>query len=571
MKRRHSRALAAGPLVLALAAAALPATALADPPSADGGVSGSVPSTLSLTLGAPGSFGSFVPGVAKDYSAAMTANVISTAGGATLSVTDPSATATGHLVNGAFTLPSPLLAGAASPGGSGAALAPVGGSAAPTSLLTYAAPVSNDPVALSFSQHIGATDALRSGSYAKTLTFTLTVQDPLGEQIGVANAADAAQVVAGQNIGFKITVSNGAPFTAQDVKLADDLPAGGNLSWVVDAQSGIAGCAAHGAVGAQSLSCPTVSLAAGASYTLHLLSHTSSSTAATIAHKVAVTTSNLGANTATDAVAVGAANRCQGSAPDTSRTLAFDDEFNGDSVDTTKWTTGTLPFGGVGGSTHYHNAQYGSYILPENVTESDGDANLIANNVPVTVTDPVGTFNYTEGMMHTKGKFSRTGGYFEICAKFPEGKGLWPAFWLAAQNGNWPPEMDIAEWFGSIEGMQIGQPFATGSNAGNMWQSAWFYGNAPTTSFHSYGMWWTTSSPAKILYYVDGQMVHEIDGTTSNLISNTPMYIILNSGTWAPATRGGPPDATTVFPNAFQVDYVRVYTTPPPVQPNSAG
>ncbi len=83
-------------------------------------------------------------------------------------------------------------------------------------------------------------------------------------------------------------------------------------------------------------------------------------------------------------------------------------------------------------------------------------------------------------------------------------------------------------------------------------------------------MWWTTSSPAKIMYYVDGQMVHEIDGTAANLISNTPMYIILNSGTWAPPSRGGPPDATTVFPNAFQVDDVRVYTTPPPVQSNSA-
>jgi hypothetical protein len=37
------------------------------------------------------------------------------------------------------------------------------------------------------------------------------------------------------------------------------------------------------------------------------------------------------------------------------------------------------------------------------------------------------------------------------------------------------------------------------------------------------------------------------------------MYVILNSGTWAPAHRGGPPDETTVFPNAFEVDYVRVY------------
>ena len=53
---------------------------------------GTVPATLSLTLGTPATFGAFTPGVAKDYTASTTANVISTAGDATLSVTDPSAT-----------------------------------------------------------------------------------------------------------------------------------------------------------------------------------------------------------------------------------------------------------------------------------------------------------------------------------------------------------------------------------------------------------------------------------------------------------------------------------------------
>ena len=56
----------------------------------DGTVGGSVPATLSLTLGTPASFGAFTPGVAKAYTATTTANVISTAGDATLSVSDPS-------------------------------------------------------------------------------------------------------------------------------------------------------------------------------------------------------------------------------------------------------------------------------------------------------------------------------------------------------------------------------------------------------------------------------------------------------------------------------------------------
>ena len=87
----------------------------------DGSVSGTVPGTLSLSLGAPASFGAFTAGVARDYDASMAANVISTAGSATLSVADQSATATGHLVNGAFSLPSALQVRAASAGGVGGA------------------------------------------------------------------------------------------------------------------------------------------------------------------------------------------------------------------------------------------------------------------------------------------------------------------------------------------------------------------------------------------------------------------------------------------------------------------
>src|SRR6201999_1961306 len=68
-----------------------------------GGVGGTVPATLSLTLGGAASFGSFVPGVAREYTASTTANVISSAGDATLTHSDP-----GRLTNGAFSLAQPL-------------------------------------------------------------------------------------------------------------------------------------------------------------------------------------------------------------------------------------------------------------------------------------------------------------------------------------------------------------------------------------------------------------------------------------------------------------------------------
>jgi hypothetical protein len=145
---------------------------------ADGGAGGSVPPTLALSLGTPAAFGAFSPGVPKDYTAGTTANVISTAGNGLLSVSDPSSTNTGQLVNGTFALPQKLQASASSLGGTAAAGGAVGGSAAPTALLTYNNPVSNDSVTLSFKQTIGATDALRTGTYSKTLTFTLSTTTP---------------------------------------------------------------------------------------------------------------------------------------------------------------------------------------------------------------------------------------------------------------------------------------------------------------------------------------------------------------------------------------------------------
>ncbi len=143
------------------------------------GVGGTVPATLALTLGSPSaSFGTFTPGVAADYMAAETADVLSTAGNGTLSVADPDTANPGHLVNGTFVMAQALQADATSPAGTGGAFAPVGGANAPTTLLTYTGPVSHDPVTVNFKQPVAANDPLRTGTYAKTLTFTLSTTQP---------------------------------------------------------------------------------------------------------------------------------------------------------------------------------------------------------------------------------------------------------------------------------------------------------------------------------------------------------------------------------------------------------
>jgi uncharacterized protein YjiK len=120
---------------------------------ATAGAGGTVPATLSLSLGPAASFGTFTPGIDREYTATTPATVISTAGDATLSVSEP-----GHLTNGAFSLPEALRV----------EIAPA----------SWSAPVSNAVSAITFRQHIGAADALRSGAYARTLTFTLSTTSP---------------------------------------------------------------------------------------------------------------------------------------------------------------------------------------------------------------------------------------------------------------------------------------------------------------------------------------------------------------------------------------------------------
>jgi enterochelin esterase-like enzyme len=146
--------------------------------SALGAVAASVPATLSISLGAPASFGSFTAGQSKTYEAATTANVISTAGDAALSVADPSATANGHLVNGTFSLAQPLQARARNATNTTTSYGNVGSSTSPLNLVNYSGPTSNDSLALQFSQQVNANDPLRTGSYAKSLTFTLSTTTP---------------------------------------------------------------------------------------------------------------------------------------------------------------------------------------------------------------------------------------------------------------------------------------------------------------------------------------------------------------------------------------------------------
>jgi PKD repeat protein len=153
-------------------------TVTVSPPAAGGTdvpvtVGGNVPGVLALTFGSVPSLGTFLPGVDRDYTASVAATVTSTSSAAALTVRDPSATATGHLVNGSAVMPQALQARA----GTGA-FAPLSSTGAALPLTAFSTPVGARPVNVEFKQPVAATDSLLTGAYGKTLVFTLSATTP---------------------------------------------------------------------------------------------------------------------------------------------------------------------------------------------------------------------------------------------------------------------------------------------------------------------------------------------------------------------------------------------------------
>ncbi|MDA0180092.1 DUF1593 domain-containing protein [Solirubrobacter phytolaccae] len=126
----------------------------------------SVAPVLSVSVGAAPNFGALVPGTAKVYTATSTATVTSTAGEAVLSIHDISPLSPGKLVNGSHALASPIKVNGGTLSGS------------PLTVKTYPGPATSDVTTLTFEQPLAATDTLRTGSYSKSLTYTLATTTP---------------------------------------------------------------------------------------------------------------------------------------------------------------------------------------------------------------------------------------------------------------------------------------------------------------------------------------------------------------------------------------------------------
>ena len=100
-------------------------------------------------------------------------------------------------------------------------------------------------------------------------------------------------------------------------------------------------------------------------------------------------------------------------------------------------------------------------------------------------------------MITTLHSFSQRYGYFEMRAKLPRGKGIWPAFWLLPQDLSWPPEIDIMESIGDPNTVYVTAHSTTKKAEG-------IKVGVKGDGFHTFAVAW---DPKLIVWYVDGAEV----------------------------------------------------------------
>lgn len=288
---------------------------------------------------------------------------------------------------------------------------------------------------------------------------------------------------------------------------------------------------------------------------------TSSATSSTDANSSAesssatnVSSSGDAVSSANDIASSSSENISSESNPGESKFL-WHDEFNGDNIDTDKWTfeIGT-------GASGWGNNEWEYYTdRKENAYIKDGILHIRANKE-----DYEGS-KYTSARMITKGKFSFTYGTVEARIALPVGKGIWPAFWLLGQNidaVSWPAcgEIDIIETVNSESVVYGTNHWANGSEYATYGNNTGSYRDQKfeldVTQFHNYKFTWDEKY---IRMFVDDFMYHEIlieNNTGDTEEFHKPFFFILNvavAGNWP-----GFEVDDAQFPNEMLVDYIRV-------------
>lgn len=173
--------------------------------------------------------------------------------------------------------------------------------------------------------------------------------------------------------------------------------------------------------------------------------------------------------------------------------------------------------------------------------------------------------SYTSARLKTQNLFNKKYGRFEARIKLPQGKGLWPAFWMLGSNfeqDGWPQcgEIDIMEYLGNkpieVFGTLHGPGFAGAESISKKYtlQNGRF-----DTDFHVFGIEWTENY---INWYVDDVLYSQITREKvaeegGEWVFDNEFFMILNIAVGG--NLPGNPDANTIFPQRMIVDYVRVY------------
>jgi glycosyl hydrolase family 16/malectin (di-glucose binding ER protein) len=243
--------------------------------------------------------------------------------------------------------------------------------------------------------------------------------------------------------------------------------------------------------------------------------------------------------------------------------VRWHDEFTGPAG--TRPASSRWVFDRGAGRSGWGNQELQTYTdRTENVAlDGAGSLAITARHETFTANDGQ-TRDYSSARVKTSKRFSFTYGEMAARIRVPAGNGIWPAFWAvgdAVQSIGWPEsgEIDVFEVLGSdptkvagsVHGPSpTGRPYAVTRKVKLSTSAA--------EDFHVYSALWV---PGAIQMRLDGQRyatsTPEDLGPGRVWVFDQPFHLLLNvavGGTGA----GPPPDATTPFPQAMLIDWVRV-------------
>ncbi|QPF83600.1 glycoside hydrolase family 16 protein [Bradyrhizobium genosp. L] len=185
----------------------------------------------------------------------------------------------------------------------------------------------------------------------------------------------------------------------------------------------------------------------------------------------------------------------------------------------------------------------------------NGVLSITARRTPAELKGVLFNNEYTSGILTTQGTFSQKYGYFEIHAKIPIGTGVWPAFWMLADNGGWPPEVDVVEGRGQRPGDLVMTTHWRIPATGRIEHCGFdFSVTGAEADFHNYGVLW---EPDRLIYFIDRKPVADI---AVPIGFDDPMYMIVNLAMGSKFFVGvGFVDGESPVTVSFEIDRISAY------------